>query len=408
MNICYNIRMQIERFYDKVVKAHFAKYRQMVFLSGPRQVGKTTIARSFATDYLDWDNVGARATLLRGPDAVASFAKLERLAASPSVVAFDEIHKYGKWKDFLKGFFDTYEARCRVIATGSARMDVYAKGGDSLMGRYFPYRVHPLSVAELQGRELPTESALVQPPRPPDDEAWRTLWTHGGFPEPFVRREMAFTRRWRTLRSAQLLRRDVYDLYHTQELAQLEVFARILANRTGEQIVAASLAAEVRVSENTIREWVSVLSSLYYGFTVRPYSANIENALRKTPKWYLRDWSAVADAGKRSETFVACHLLKAVEGWTDLGLGEFELFYLRDKKKREVDFLVTRDGAPWFLVEAKKADEALSPSLAHFQCATAAPHAFQVVVDAPYVDADCFSRTDPVIVPARTFLSQLI
>ncbi len=400
--------MNIERMYEKIVRAHLGKYRQMVFLSGPRQVGKTTLARMFATNYFDWDNVNSRALILKGPDAVAVAAGLEHLAATSPVAAFDEIHKYAKWKDFLKGFFDTYETKARIIATGSARMDIFNRGGDSLMGRYFPYRMHPFSVAELLGGELPDEEHLIRPPQPLSETDWQALWVHGGFPEPFVRREIAFTRRWRTLRSAQLLKRDVFDLYHAQEVGQMEVLARLLVNRTGEQLVASSLATEVRVSENTVREWLSVLKALYYGFTVRPYAANIENALRKTPKWYLRDWSVVADEGKRAETFVACHLLKAVEGWTDLGLGDFELFYLRDKKKREVDFLVTRDGAPWFLAEVKKGDEMLSPALGYFQQVTGASHAFQVVLDIPYVEADCFSQSDPVIVPARTFLSQLL
>ena len=173
-------------------------------------------------------------------------------------------------------------------------------------------------------------------------------------------------------------------------------------------MVAASLANEIRVSENTIREWVAVLKVLYYGFEIRPWFRNIENSLRKTPKWYLRDWSAVSDEGKRAETLVACHLLKAVECWSDLGLGKFELFYLRDKQKHEIDFLVARDDEPWFLVEAKKSDNVLSPQLDFFQKATRAVHAFQVVLDAPYIESDCFSRTKPVVVPALTFLSQLI
>ena len=399
--------MNIRRVYEKIIAAHLAKYRQMVFLSGPRQVGKTTLAKSFSSSYLDWDNVDARALILKGPGAVATTFAPRQLGARLPVVSFDEIHKYRKWKDFLKGFFDTYEDQAQVIATGSARMDIYARGGDSLMGRYFPYRIHPLSVAELLDQPLPTEATLTSPPRQLPETEWQALLTHGGFPEPFVRRELTFTRRWRTLRSAQLLKKDLTDLYHTTELAQLEVLARLLSLRSGEQLVAASLTAEVRVSENTIREWVTVLKTLYYGFEVRPWFKNVENSLRKTPKWYLRDWSAVADEGKRAETLVACHLLKAVEGWTDLGLGDFELFYLRDKKKQEVDFLVSRDGEPWFLAEVKKAEEALSPQLAYFQQATKAPHAFQVVLDAPYVQADCFSQTTPVIVPARTFLAQL-
>ena len=399
--------MSMQRIYHQLIRRHLAKYRQMVFLSGPRQVGKTTLAKDFSSSYLDWDNVDARALILKGPSAVSA-GMVDKLSSSLPVVVFDEIHKYRKWKDFLKGFFDTYEERVRVIATGSARMDIYARGGDSLMGRYFPYRIHPLSVAELLGGDLPTQEQLTRPPRCLDESSWQALLQHGGFPEPFLRREIAFTRRWRSLRTVQLLKKDVADLYQTTELSQLEVVARILANRSSEQLVAASLAEEVRVSENTVREWVTVLKTLYYGFELRPWFRNIENALRKTPKWHLRDWSMVADEGKRAETFVACQLLKAVEGWTDMGLGDFELFYLRDKKKREVDLLVARDGEPWFLAEVKKADDTLSPHLGYFQKVTGARHAFQVVLDAPYVEADCFARTTPVVVPARTLLSQLL
>ena len=132
-------------------------------------------------------------------------------------------------------------------------------------------------------------------------------------------------------------------------------------------------------------------------------------SLRKEPKWYLRDWAMVSDIGKRAETFVACHLLKAVEGWTDLGLGEFQLAYLRDKEKREVDFVVVRDGRPWFLVEVKQSSGHLQGALAHFQRQLGAPNAFQVVIDAEPITADCFARPDgPLVVPARTFLSQLL
>jgi predicted AAA+ superfamily ATPase len=141
---------------------------------------------------------------------------------------------------------------------------------------------------------------------------------------------------------------------------------------------------------------------------LRPWIRNVSSSLRKEPKWYVRDWSAVDDAGKRFETFVACHLLKAVQGWTDLGLGDFELRYLRDKQQREVDFVVVRDGKPWFLVEAKHRDTRLSPALQHFQEMTQAPHAFQVVEELPYVDANPYTHRAPMVVPARTLLSQWI
>lgn len=147
---------------------------------------------------------------------------------------------------------------------------------------------------------------------------------------------------------------------------------------------------------------------MHVGFLVRPWFRNVASSLRKEPKWYLRDWSGVVDEGKRFETLVGCHLLKAVEAWTDLGHGEFELRYLRDKQQREVDFVVVRDGAPWFLVEAKLAETKLSGSLAHFQKQTGASHAFQVVRNLPFVASDPFTRRDPVVVPARTLLSQWV
>ena len=145
------------------------------------------------------------------------------------------------------------------------------------------------------------------------------------------------------------------------------------------------------------------------GFLVRPWFRNVSRSLRKEPKWYLRDWSSVEDPGRRAETFVACHLLKAVDGWNDLGLGDFELAYVRDKEKREVDFLVVRGGQPWLLAEVKYREERMSRNLRYYQDRLAAPYAFQVILDADYLDRDCFENPGtPLIVPARTLLSQLL
>jgi hypothetical protein len=159
---------------------------------------------------------------------------------------------------------------------------------------------------------------------------------------------------------------------------------------------------------DTLRRWVATLVGLHVGFLVRPYFRNVARSVRKAPKWFLRDWAGIADEGKRAETFVACHLLKAVEGWTDLGLGEFQLGYLRDREKREVDFVVVRDRRPWLLVEVKKSDGPVSAWLAHFQKLLAAPHAVQAVIELDYVGADSFGQPGrALVVPAKTFLSQL-
>ena len=293
-----------------------------------------------------------------------------------------------------------------MMVTGSCRLDMYRKGGDSLMGRYFLYRMHPLSVGELC-RPTSPDGTHNHPVQLAEAE-WQALWEHGGHPEPFQKRSSRFSLRWRELRMHQLLREDVRDLTGIQDLDQLAVMGRLLSVHSSDQLIYASLAKQVRVSENTVRSWIATLCSLHYGFLVRPWYRNISKALRKEPKWFLRDWSGIADIGKRTETFCACHLLKAVEGWTDLGLGVFELRYIRDTQKREVDFVVIRDGNPWLLVEAKHGSVGLSSHLAVFQKQIGAPYAFQISMNADYVDVDCFSRNTPVVVPARTFFSQLI
>ena len=395
------------RIYGTVMEAHLKDYRQMVFISGPRQVGKTTISESLASVYLSWDDEDVRKAIQSGQRTLAAKYGIDKPNQSRRVVVFDEIHKYSRWKQFLKGFYDIYGKSWRIIATGSARMDVYKKGGDSMMGRYFPYRMHPFSVAELIDTSLPGDG-LIRKPRMLADEEWNALVRFGGFPDPFVNRDPRFSRRWNSLRFEQLTKIDMRDLTRIGELDQLAALAEILGGRSGEQLVYKSLGCDLGIDEKTVKKWIKTLRYLYFGFEVRPWFKNVENSIRKMSKWYMRDWANVTDSGKRAETFVACHLLKAVEGWTDLGYGDFSLGYLRDKSRREVYFVVVRDGEPWFLVEVKKSEESLSDALGFFQRRLGARHAFQVVLDADYEDVDCFASSGPVVVPARTFLSQLV
>lgn len=394
------------RIYTTLLEDHFRRNRQMALVSGPRQVGKTTACRAVGDVYLSWDNQDDRRILLKGPGALAERLELDRLRAEPVILVLDELHKYAKWKGLLKGFFDTYGDRTQVLVTGSSRLDVFRRGGDSLMGRYLLYRMHPWSVAECLRVDIPSQE--IRSPAAIPAEDWAALWTHGGFPEPFLRRDLRFTRRWHSLRMDQLAREDLREVTRVQELGTLETLMRILAGRSGQQLIYANLAGELGVAVDTVKRWVDLLGRLHYGFLVRPWFNNVAKSLRKEPKWFLRDWSGLADEGARTETLVACHLLKAVEGWTDLGFGEFELRYLRDKQKREVDFLVVKDQKPWFLVEAKQSDTRLSPSLAHFQAQISAPHAFQAVLNLPFEDADCFASPRPTVVPALTLLSQLL
>ncbi len=399
------VRMSRPRIYPATLREHFELHRQMAFVSGPRQVGKTWVCKSIAEAYFNWDNTDDRRTLLRGPAALAQILGVDRLRTNPPIIVLDELHKYAKWKTLLKGFFDTYGERARLLVTGSSRLDIFRRGGDSLMGRYLLYRMHPWSVGECVRTELPDKE--IQPPAKISAADWNALWEHGGFPEPFLRRQARFTRRWQSLRLAQLSREDLREAAAVRELGTIEVLMQLLAERSGQQLVYSNLAPELQASVDSVKRWIDLLACMHYGFLVRPWFANVAKSLRKEPKWFLRDWSSVADPGCRAETLAACHLLKAVDTWTDLGFGSFELRYLRDKQKREVDFLVVRDRKPWFLVEVKVGEQALSPALAHFQRQIQAPHAFQMVMDLPFEPADCFKTRRPTIVPARTLLSQL-
>lgn len=399
----------VPRIYDGMLAEHLANQRQMAFVSGPRQVGKTTTCRNHASGYINWDSIDDREVILGGPARLVDHLGLEQLRERVPVALFDELHKHPRWKQFLKGFFDSYADQVQVIVTGSSRLDIYRRGGDSLMGRYFLYHMHPFSVAETLHKDLPDAEHIIRSPKKPREADFLALWEHGGYPEPFLKRDARFSRRWQALRTQQLLREEVRDLTQIQQLDQLTMLVKLLAVRSSHQIVYSNLAKAVQVSVDTLKRWIETLSSLHQGFLIKPWFKNLSRSLRKEPKWFLRDWAEIDDNGDRAETFVGCHLLKAVDAWNDLGYGRFELAYLRDKSKREVDLAVIRDGKPWFLAEVKYARTSIGEGLKHFQKQIKAPFAFQVVINADYVDADCFARArGPIAVPARTFLSQLL
>jgi len=402
----------MKRVYEIVLEEHLASLRQMVFLSGPRQVGKTTTSLEASSesplhDYFNWDNENHRALIIEGPEAIAREARLLEVRKGLPILVFDEIHKYRNWKRFLKGFFDTYEKKCRILVTGSARLDVYKRGGDSLMGRYFLYRLHPLSVREIADPSLPAQE--IQQPKEIKAIDYEALLAYGGFPEPYLKRNKLFFQRWKQLRIEQLFREDLRDLSRVQEISQIQLLAEILQEEASHALNYSVLAAKIKVSAPTLQRWIELLKNLYFCFTLQPWSKNLSRSLIKEPKIYLWNWSLIEDSGARLENFVASHLYKAIQFWTDRGMGDYGLYYLRDKDKREVDFLITKNRKPWFLVEAKSSGhQGISRWLYYYQEKLNVPHAFQIGFDLPYVDKDCFAHKEPIIVPAKTFLSQLI
>ncbi len=404
----------MQRIYQIAIEEHLSHDRQMVFLAGPRQVGKTTLGKQclegkYPYQYLNWDSLSQREKILLGAEKLYKGFSPDVLTDNEilPVLFFDELHKYKKWKGLLKGYFDELGEKCKIMVSGSAKLNVYRKGGDSMMGRYFLYHIHPLSVAEINGRRNYNEEII--PPVKIDDQLWANLLKFGGFPEPFNKANQSFYNRWANLKQEQLFYEDLRDLNKVHDIAQIELLSQLLIRRVSSVVKYTELAKQVQVSEPTIRSWISVLRQVYFCFQLQPWSKNIARSLLKTPKIYCWDWSVVEDPGARIENLVAVHLHKAVNYWTDIGLGKYKLYYLRDKDSHEVDFLVTKNSKPWLMVEAKSGnDKTIDPNLLHFQRQLKVPHAFQVTADLPYVNKDCFALEQPMIVSLRTFLSQLV
>jgi predicted AAA+ superfamily ATPase len=249
--------------------------------------------------YLNWDNTDDRRRLLHGPAALAETLELDRLQAKPPVAVLDELHKYTKWESLLKGFFDTYGDRVHLIVTGSSRFDVFRRGRDSLMGRYLLYRMHPWSVGESLRTNLPSRE--IRPAAEVASAEWDALWEHGGFPEPFLRRDSRFTRRWRSLRQEQLSREDLREVAQVADLGTMETLMQLLAERSAQQLVYSNLAREIQVSVDTVKRWVDLLARLRYGFMVRPWFTNVAKTLRKEPKWFQRKPWSPAICSRRSK-----------------------------------------------------------------------------------------------------------
>jgi uncharacterized protein len=355
--------------------------RKMVFLSGPRQVGKTTLARGVLAAvggpdpvYLNWDR----------PEHRKAIRELSWSRGAP-VAVLDEVHKYPRWKNLLKGFHDTEGDRQRLLVTGSARLDLYRRGGDSLVGRFAGYRLHPLSLGELGRSGAPIDAEHLADPAAwlagtrRADETLEALLDIGGFPEPFLRGSARAARRWRLARRDQVLREDLRDLTLLRDVASVEHLVDLLVERVGSPLSINALRQDLEVDHKTVSSWIDVLERLYVVFRVRPYASTLARTLRKESKAYFWDWAEAPAGGPRFENLVASHLLKLCHYLTDVEGWRAELCYVRDREKREVDFLVLRDRRPWLLVEAKEAEPQPAPALQYFRERLRVPHALQVV-----------------------------
>ncbi len=366
--------MMIERYLEKIIKEDLKE--KMVFVSGPRQVGKTTMAVHLAEDvypgsyvYLNWDNAGDRRQMING-----------LWQADKKLFVLDEVHKYRKWKNYLKGEYDKHKGSFNILVTGSARLDIYRKGGDSLQGRYHAFRLHPLSVAELEGnknkdftpfRELHFDAA--------PHRTFANLHKFGGFPEQVNKQNERGLRRWHLERVDRLIKEDIRDVESIRDLSAMQVLVQLLPKRVGSLFSLNSLREDLQVAHKTMAAWVEILEKFYYHFRIYPFKNKLHGSLKKEPKLFLWDWSEIKDEGARLENMVAAHLLKFCHYLTDVEGYRAGLNFLKNKQKQEVDFLVTIDNKPWFCVEVKKSVERNVTALKYFGSGLKIPYMYQVV-----------------------------
>ncbi len=363
--------------------------RKIAFVSGPRQCGKTTLAKMLLARrgglgrYWNWDAVDLRRRWVKDPASVVPAG-----TGGVPLVILDEIHKARAWKRTLKGIWDTLERPADVLVTGSARLAVYRKGTDSLLGRYLPFRLHPLSLHELDGPDIPApDAALERIFAPPGraaavrEERLAALLELGPFPEPLLAGSARQARLWRRTRRDAVIREDLRDLSRIPDLSRVEMLAALLPERVGSLLSVQSLCEDLEVAHTTVGRWLHSLGELYYAYFLRPFRTRIVRSLRQAPKPYLWDWAEVPDRAARFENLVAGHLLRACHLWTDTGEGAFDLHYVRDKEGREIDFLVTREGRPWLAVEAKLSGDDPSPNWRVFLPRLGGARAVQVVAE---------------------------
>jgi predicted AAA+ superfamily ATPase len=348
---------------------------KMVFVGGPRQVGKTTLCRNFVATHFknpacfNWDNRADRKTIMAAT-----------WPGDAELLIFDEIHKHRQWKGLIKGEYDKHKETFRFIVTGSARLDLYRRGGDSLQGRYHYYRLHPFTLAEMEGvSDAPLVLGELTLDQDFHQDVLDTLDTFGGFPEPVTKQSMRQLRRWHNEKIERMFREDIQDIEAVRDIGNMKLLSDILPTKVGSRLSLNAIREDLEVSHRAVTHWMDILDAFYYHFRIYPYSAKKIRSLKKEPKLYLWDWSEVEDAGNRFENLMASHLLKFVHFITDHEGYRAELSYLRDVDKREVDFLVTIDGRPWFAVEVKLNDTALSPNLLYFRDRLSIPYIYQVV-----------------------------
>ena len=355
----------MERYLKNEILSLALKRNKMAFVSGPRQVGKTTLAKDIMkqfdeSQYKNWDESEFRKMWTKSPNSIKEKFKLyqnnyERL------LVLDEIHKSKGWKQKVKGIFDELSEDLKIIVTGSARLNVFKRGGDSLLGRYINFRLHPLSYGELSSKKILSPEdwkgqLFTKSTKKFSHEVLDNLLMLSGFPEPYFSKSTKILNIWRKGRNEKIIREDLRDISRIPELSQVEMLVSLLPEKVGSPLSVQSLREDLEVSHDAVTRWLGYLNELYFHFEIKPWSKSIPRSLKKEGKIYLYDWTEIQSEGAKFENLVACQLLKSCHFWTDTGEGDFQLYYLRNKEKQEIDFLIVKNKRPWLAIESKLTD----------------------------------------------------
>lgn len=335
----------MERIYFNPIKKYL--HKKIALISGPRQSGKTTIAKMLEKkfEYLNFDNDEDRKRL-----------REKSWDRKSDLLILDELHKLPKWKQWLKGVYDKEGVTPPIIVTGSARIDSYKKVGDSLAGRYFHYRVHPLDVREIL--------AINKNQKP--FEVIEKLLEFSGFPEPYLEGTPTFYNLWKKTHLDIILRQDLIDLEVVSSIKQIELLIDLLRDRVGSPISYSSLAIDLQVSDKTIKKWLELLENMYVIFKITPYSKNIARSVLKRPKYYFYDIARANNEGARLENLVAASLIKEIHYRQDCLGEDWNLHYLALKGGKEIDFLIEHKNKSYQLIEVKKSDDEPSKNFNQF------------------------------------------
>ncbi len=320
--------------------------KKMVFVVGPRQVGKTWLSKKVMGEYKN--------PLYLNYDDMDHVKILKTKAWKPEVdlIVFDEIHKMPKWKNYIKGIYDTKPDTLHMLITGSARMDTFRKAGDSLTGRFFIHHLMPFSLSELKGTYLENDI--------------HTLIKRSGFPEPLFLERDEDANRWRSTYADTLIRQDVLEFNDIQKVVAMRQVYNILKNKIGSPVSYANIARDIDTSPKTVKKYIEILESLYVIFILKPHTGKINRSILKEPKIYFFDYGVIDDEGARFENFVALSLYKNITTTNDLTGSSVSLSFLKTRDQKEVDFAISDKNELKEIIEVKVSDNKLSGPLKYF------------------------------------------